>query len=301
MIIETDALSKTFRRHRAVDAIDLHVPEGAVFALAGENGAGKTTTLRMLVNILTPDRGAARVLGVDSRGLGRREFLRLGYVSENQVLPDRMTVGQYFGYVRVLYPNWDRALEADLRRRLSLPDGRTLGALSHGMRMKAMLAAALAFRPELLILDEPLSGLDPLVRDEVLEGLLHQADETTIVISSHELTELEGCATHMAFMDQGRLLFQEPVEAIGARFREISATLGDGVGIDVDLPRHWLLAECSAGLFRCVDTAFVDDTALLQQLILHVGAVRDVEARPMSLRDITKALMRAHRAQRDAA
>lgn len=244
MIIETEGLSKTFRGHDAVRHVSLSVPKGAVYALVGENGAGKTTTLRMLVNILTPDRGAALVLGVDSRHLARREFLRLGYVSENQTLPDRLTVAQYFRYLRSLYPNWDRRLEAELLGRFALPDDRALGNLSHGMRMKAMLAGALSFRPDLLILDEPLSGLDPLVRDEVMEGLLLQAEDTTILISSHELSEIEGAATHVAFMDRGRMLFAEPVDMVRARFREIMATLSDEDGVATGLPASWLARNC---------------------------------------------------------
>lgn len=298
MIIDTDGISKTFRRHDAVRHVSLSVPQSAVYALVGENGAGKTTTLRMLVNILTPDRGSARVLGVDSRRLARREFLRLGYVSENQTLPDRLTVAQYFRYLRSLYPNWDPRLEAELLARFALPADRPLGKLSHGMRMKAMLAGALSFRPELLILDEPLSGLDPLVRDEVMEGLLHQAEHTTILISSHELSEIEGAATHMAFMDRGRVLFQEPVDEVRSRFREITATVGDESDVAGDLPASWFVAERSRNTFRCVETAFVSDAEVLQKLILHVGAVGNVDVRPMSLREIAKSLMRAMRTAR---
>lgn len=298
MIIETEGISKTFRRHDAVRHVSLSVPEGSVYALVGENGAGKTTTLRMLVNILTPDRGSARVLGVDSRRLARPEFLRLGYVSENQTLPDRLTVAQYFRYLRSLYPNWDQLLEAPLLGHFALPRDRPLGKLSHGMRMKAMLAGALSFRPELLILDEPLSGLDPLVRDEVMEGLLHQAEQTTILISSHELSEIEGAATHMAFMDRGRVLFQEPVDAVRSRFREITATVGDESEVAGDLPASWLAAERSRSTFRCVETAFLSEADALQKLILHVGAVGNVDVRPMSLREIAKSLMRAMRTER---
>jgi ABC-2 type transport system ATP-binding protein len=297
MIIEADGLSKTFRRHDAVRHVSLRVPKGAVYALVGENGAGKTTTLRMLVNILAPDGGTALILGVDSRRLARRELLRLGYVSENQTLPDRLTVAQYFHYLRALYPNWDRRLEADLLGRFALPGDRRLGNLSHGMRMKAMLAGALSFRPELLILDEPLSGLDPLVRDEVMEGLLQQAEDTTILISSHELTEIEGAVTHLAFMDHGRVLFQEPVDVVNARVREITATLSDEGGVATGLPASWLAPELSRHTFRCVETAFVSDADVLQKLILHVGAVGHVDVRPMSLRDIAKSLMRAMRSQ----
>jgi ABC-type multidrug transport system, ATPase component len=298
MIIETEGISKTFRRHDAVRHASLSVPAGAVYALVGENGAGKTTTLRMLVNILTPDDGSARVLGVDSRRLARREFLRLGYVSENQTLPDRLSVAQYFRYLRSLYPNWDRRLEVELLTRFALPGNRPLGKLSHGMRMKAMLAGALSFRPELLILDEPLSGLDPLVRDEVMEGLLHQAEQTTIVISSHELSEIEGAATHVAFMDRGRVLFQEPVEIVRSRFREITATVGDEINVAGGLPASWLAAERSRNTFRCVETAFVSEAEVLQKLILHVGAVGNVDVRPMSLREIAKSLMLAMRTER---
>lgn len=295
MIIETENLTKRFRRHEAVHGVTLNVPKGAMFALIGANGAGKTTTLRMLVNILRPDRGAARVLGVDSTNLTHHDFLRIGYVSENQKLPDRLTVAQYFSYVRALYPNWDSGLEAELRNRFVLPPDRALGKLSHGMRMKTMLMAALSFRPELLILDEPLSGLDPLVRDEVMEGLLRQADETTIVISSHELSEIEGCTTHIAFMDQGRLLFQEPIESLSARFREVSVTLTETSHVASSLPPSWLSPESKHREFCYVETAFVSDDDLQQKLSAHVSDIHRLEARPMSLREISKALMRATR------
>jgi ABC-2 type transport system ATP-binding protein len=165
------------------------------------------------------------------------------------------------------------------------------------MRMKAMLVGALSFRPELLILDEPLSGLDPLVRDEVMEGLLQQAEQTTILISSHELSEIEGAATHMAFMDRGRVLFQEPVDEVRSRFREITATVGES-DVTGDVPASWLVAERSRNTFRCVETAFVSDAEALQKLILHVGAVGNVDVRPMSLREIAKSLMRAMRTAR---
>jgi ABC-2 type transport system ATP-binding protein len=223
MIIETENLTKTFRRHDAVQAVNLRVPEGATFALIGANGAGKTTTMRMLVNILAPDAGRAQVLGIDAQRISPADRHQIGYVAENQLLPDRLTIAQYFDYVRSLYPRWDGALERSLREQFDLPPDRALGKLSHGMRMKAMLTGVLSFRPKLLVLDEPLSGLDPLVRDEVMSGLLAQAGETTILISSHELSEIESCTTHVAFMVRGRLLFQEPIEVLAARFREVTA------------------------------------------------------------------------------
>ena len=294
MIIETLNLTKTFRRHDAVHELNLRVPEGATVALIGANGAGKTTTMRMLVNILSPDAGHARVLGMDSRRISPADRHRIGYLTENQLLPERLTIAQYFDYVRSLYPGWDRALEDSLREQFDLPPDRALGKLSHGMRMKAMLTGVLSFRPALLVLDEPLSGLDPLVRDEVMSGLLGQAGETTILISSHELTEIEGCTTHVAFMARGRLLFQEPIEALAARFRDVIVALTQPVERK-RLPETWLNVQVDAHALRYVDSAYVDEAKLRDELARTCGPVGHVEATPLSLRDISKALMRATR------
>jgi ABC-2 type transport system ATP-binding protein len=295
MSIECEGLGKRFGRYAAVRDLSLRVPAGSAFALIGTNGAGKTTTLRMLVNILQPDSGAARVLGVDSRRLAREDFERIGYVSENQALPERLTVAQYFDYLRALYSKWDADLERTLRRELDLPPERKLGKLSHGMRMKTILAAALSFRPAVLILDEPLSGLDPLVRDEMVDGMLRQADETTILISSHEITEIESFTTHCAFMHGGELAFQDSIEATLARFREIDVTLTGASKAPVETPKTWLNVELAERSLRFVDSAFENDDATRAALAARLGPVR-FSAEPMSLRDISKALMRARQA-----
>lgn len=297
MIIETDRLTKRFSRHEAVSELSLAVPEGAALALIGSNGAGKTTTLRMLVNILRPDSGSARVLGVDSTRLSHRDFMKIGYVSENLQLPERLSVEEYFRYLRALYPNWDAGLEHDLRKRFELPPDRTLGKLSHGMRMKAMLASVLSFRPALLILDEPLSGLDPLVRDEIMEGVLRQADETTIVISSHELAEIESCTTHVAFMSRGRLLFQETSDALGARFRDVSVVLSEPRTASAPVPDTWLSLQASDHVLRFVDAAFTDHQTLQSRVGALFGHIERCDAAPMSLREISKSLMRTSRAE----
>jgi len=294
MIIETENLTKKFRRHDAVEGVNLSVPEGATCALVGANGAGKTTTMRMLVDILAPDRGTARVLGIDSRQLKPQDRLRIGYLTENQTLPERLSVGQYLEYLRALYPNWDHALEKRLRAQFELPTSRPLGKLSHGMRMKAMLIGALSFRPKLLILDEPLSGLDPLVRDEVMAGILDQAGETTILISSHELTEIEGCTSHVAFMVRGRLMFHEPIDTLNARFREVSVTLGQAPVIK-GLPATWLNPQVDGLLLRFVDSAFAGDATLQEQARALFGPLQHFATTPLSLREISKALMRATR------
>ncbi len=209
MIVRADNLWKRFGRFDALQGLSFSVPEGSTFALLGANGAGKTTTIKVLMNIIEPTAGNATVLGVDSRAMSPRELAQIGYVSENQDMPGRMTVSAYIDYLRPFYASWDRALEADILGQFRLPPERRIKDLSHGMRLKMALACALPFRPKLLVLDEPFSGLDPLVRDEFMEGLMRRTGAMTILISSHELAEIEDLTTHVAFLDRGKLLFQE--------------------------------------------------------------------------------------------
>jgi ABC-2 type transport system ATP-binding protein len=299
MIIETQNLTKKFGKHDAVSGISLSVPEGATVALIGANGAGKTTTLRMLMNLLAADAGEARVLGVDSRRLTARDYSRIGYVSENQKLPPSLTTEQFFAYLRPLSSPWDRTVEDDIRRRFELQPGQKLAHLSHGMQMKVRLAAALPHRPALLVLDEPLSGLDVLVRDEVMGGLLAHSDETTVLLSSHELAEIESCATHVAFMDKGRLVIHESVEDVAARFREVTAGFAGDPKVSARLPEKWLTPEWNGRTLRFTTTAYTDDEELSRMLASLVGPLAHLSTDPMSLRDTSKALIRAYR--KDAA
>src|SRR4051794_31975025 len=133
MIVETRGLTKRFGRFEAVEDLNLSVPEGSVFALIGSNGAGKTTAIRLLMNILQADRGEANVLGTPSTRLGPADFQRIGYVSESQKLPDRLSLAHYFEYLRGLYPAWDLALEKQLCAQFDLPPTRKIRHLSHGM------------------------------------------------------------------------------------------------------------------------------------------------------------------------
>lgn len=299
MIIETHELTKRFGRHDAVRGVSLGVPEGAIVALAGANGAGKTTAVRMLMNLLQPDAGEARVLGVDSRRLTAREYSRIGYVSENQKLPVGLTTDQIFAYLRPLYSSWDGALEDNMRQRFELQPDRKIGYLSHGMRMKLCLAAALAHRPALLVLDEPLSGLDALVRDEVMGGLLAHSEGVSVLISSHELTELEGSATHIAFMDKGRLVVQDSLEAFAARVREVTAGFAGDPNLSAPLPETWLMPEWSGRTLRFTATAYAGDEDLSRTLASLAGPLVHLSAESLSLRDTSKALIRAYR--KDAA
>src|ERR1700730_8682417 len=141
--IQTFNLSKRFRRSPAVDALNLTVKEGSLYALVGANGAGKTTTIKILMNILVPTSGRAEVFGQESRKVRGRTFTQIGYVSENQEMPEWMTVNRLMDYLRPFYPGWDRELENTLVRQFDLPVGRKIGELSRGMKMKVALASSL--------------------------------------------------------------------------------------------------------------------------------------------------------------
>jgi ABC-2 type transport system ATP-binding protein len=275
-MLRTYNLTKRFRGTVALDGIDLDVPEGSVYALIGANGAGKTTAIKILMNILQPTSGSAETLGVDSRKLGPREFQSIGYVSENQELPEWMTVGYFLNYLKPFYPTWDDARALELLRQFDLPLDRKLKHLSRGMKMKAALASSLAYGPKLIVLDEPFTGLDPLVRDEFIEGLLESASEATIFISSHDMAEIESFSSHVGFLDNGKLRFSEEMAALSARFREVEVTLASTAALH-DCPPEWLQMEASGAV---------------KQLL---GEPRDIAIRALPLRQIFVTLAKSQR------
>jgi ABC-2 type transport system ATP-binding protein len=292
--ILTSKLSKTFRHNEAVHGLDLEVPAGAIYGLIGPNGAGKTTTIKVAMNILRPTAGFAQVLGVDSRRLSPREFARIGYVSENQEMPEEMTVGYFLRYLQPFYPAWDRQLADEMVRQFELPRDRRLAHLSRGMRMKAALTSSLAYRPEVLVLDEPFSGLDPLVRHEVIQGLLERAEGTTILISSHDVAEIESFASHIGYLENGRLGFSEEMAALTERFRQTEVILEAQPALPRDWPVTWLQPQASSAVVRFIDSQFDSERtpAEIQRLFPDV---RSFSFTPMPLKEIFVALALAGR------
>jgi ABC-2 type transport system ATP-binding protein len=296
-IIETHNLTRRFGRTEAVHELNLAVPTGSICALLGPNGAGKTTTLKLIMNLLRPSAGHAQVLGVDARRLGERELAQIGYVSENQQLPLWMTVRQFLDYCRPFYPAWDPALERNLLAQFQLPEDRHLKQLSRGMLMKAALLASLAYRPKLLVLDEPFSGLDPLVRDEFVRGVLEISaqGEWTVLVSSHDVEEVERLADRVALLDAGRLRLSEPTESLQGRFRRVELTGGVGPG---DAPVAAALDWAQSGqLSRFVATDYAGAASEQAWRERFPGAA--VNTQPMSLREIFVTLARNHRAATD--
>jgi len=289
--IHAEGLSKRFRNVSALDHLNLEVQEGAVHALVGPNGAGKTTAIKIFMNLITATSGQAQVLGMDSRTIRGKFYTQIGYVSENQELPEWMKVGALLEYLREFYPTWDIELETSLVKQFELPRQRKIKGLSRGMKMKLALASALAFHPRLIVLDEPFGGLDPLVRDQLIEGLLERAGEATVFLSSHDLAEIESFASHVSYLEEGKLRFSEEMTSLAARFREVEITLDKEQRLPSPLPESWLQAKAAGGVVRFVESRFEEErtAAEIQRLF---GDVKGVDYRAMTLRAIFLALAR---------
>lgn len=294
MMIDIRDLSKKYKNHEALRELSLSVPEGSALVVVGANGAGKTTMIKILMNLIEATSGTAQILGADSRRLSPKELAQIGYVSEDQRLPAKLTVAEYLNYLRPFYPTWDRQLEADTLEHFRLPQDRRIHELSHGMRVKMTLACALPFRPKLLVLDEPCSGLDPLVRDEFMEGLTEHAGEMTVLMSTHELSEVEGFGTDVAYIEEGRLMFQESMEALTGRVQEIRVTTSREMALRQPAPESWIGLKEAGNVVTFVHCEFIESDLEAQVRASIAGVVR-IEASPMPLRSIFVSLARAAR------
>lgn len=209
-VIEARNLTKAFRGGVvAVSGLDLAVPRGSVYGLIGRNGAGKTTTLRLLMGLLRPDQGEASVLGMSLWDAPHELRQRVAYVSQSQQLPGWMTLDELGRSNASLYARWDADLARGLARRWELPTKRPIAHLSGGEQRQSSILLALATRPEVLFLDEPAAGLDPIARRELLASLvdsLSRQDGCTIMFSTHYIGDLERIAEHVAMMDRGRIM-----------------------------------------------------------------------------------------------
>jgi ABC-2 type transport system ATP-binding protein len=299
-VIETHGLTRRFGALEAVADLTLQVPPGSVYALLGPNGAGKTTTIRMLMNIVEPTAGRAAVLGQPASRLGPQEFRRIGHVSENQELPSWMTVRQLIDYYAPFYPTWDREFCARLLQRFELGLDQKIRHLSRGMRMKTALLSSLAYRPELLVLDEPFTGLDPLVRDEFVSGVLELTEQQdwTVFVSSHDIDEVERLADWIGVLDAGRLYLSEPLETLQRRFRRIELTTAAPASAPVPAPPSWLSVETAGERVRIVNSQFQEHASEAEAKRAFGGA-QQLTVEPLSLREILVALARKFRLEGD--
>ena len=207
-IVDIRRVTRQFGNKTALNDLSLTVPRGGVFGLIGGNGAGKTTVIKHILGLLKAQTGTVRVFGLDPVANPVGTLGRIGYLSENRELPDWMCVCELMRYTQAFFPNWDEAYAEELRQAFDLDPKARIKTLSRGQRACAGLLVALAHRPELLVLDEPSSGLDPVVRRDILGAIIRTiADEgRTVLFSSHLLDEVERVADRVAIIHQGRIL-----------------------------------------------------------------------------------------------
>jgi ABC-2 type transport system ATP-binding protein len=215
-VVQLHDLSRRFGRKTALDGVTLSLSRGVVYGLVGANGAGKTTLIRHLLGLLRAQSGTVRVFGLDPVAQPVAVLSRIGYLSEENDLPVWMRVDELISYTRAFYPSWDDRYAEELRQAFALDPAARLRDLSKGQKARAGLIVALAHRPELLVLDEPSSGLDPIVRRDILGAVLrtvaHQG--RTVLFSSHLLDEVEQVADHVIMISEGRILESAPLAQI---------------------------------------------------------------------------------------
>lgn len=223
-VIQVRGLRRRFRKTYALDGIDLEVSRGCVFGLVGENGAGKTTLIKHLLGLLRAKEGTVRVFGMDPVRDAERVLARLGYLSEDRDIPHWMRVDELMRYMRAFYPSWDVQFAEELRETFGLDPEQRIKDLSRGQKAEAGLLAALAYRPELLILDEPSSGLDAVVRQEILAAIIRTvADEgRTVLFSSHLLDEVERVSDYVAMIHHGKVILAGSVDSVKESHRRLT-------------------------------------------------------------------------------
>ena len=215
-MIDISQLTRRFGPKTALDSVSLSLPRGAVYGLVGANGAGKTTLIKHVLGLLRAESGSVRVFGLDPVAEPVAVLSRIGYLSEEHDLPGWMRVGELIRYSRAFYSDWDDAYAEELRRAFELDPAARIRTLSKGQKARAGLLVALSHRPELLVLDEPSSGLDPIVRRDILGAVIRTiADEgRTVLFSSHLLEEVEEVADHVTMIAAGRIALSAPLEEI---------------------------------------------------------------------------------------
>ncbi len=244
-MVEVTALSYAYGRINALRDVSFTVPEGALCALLGPNGSGKTTLLQILSGLRRAGAGQAHVMGTDSHSLTLRQRGEIGYIAEGQPLPRWMRLDQLEAYLAPLYPTWDRALARELRVRFDLDPARRVGTLSRGEHMKAALLVALAPRPRLLVMDEPFTGMDALVKDDLVRGLLEWSGNEgwTVLLCSHDIGELELLADWVGFLDRGEMRLSEPIDVLRERFKRVTVVMDTDVAITTAADRGWMSLE----------------------------------------------------------
>lgn len=295
--VAVKSLTRRFGRKVALDEISLEITPGQVFGLVGENGAGKTTLIRHILGLLKAQSGSVRVFGTDPVSSPEQALVRIGYLSETRDLPEWMRVREVMLFTQPFFPNWDTAYAEELRTMFDLDPGAKIRTLSRGQKAQVGLILALAHRPELLVLDEPSSGLDAVVRRDILSAIIRTvADEgRTVLFSSHLLDEVELVADHVAMIHLGHVVMSEPLDTIKARHRFVTMKFPEAVPMP---PRVEGAISCD-GEGQEWTLLWDGDLSGAREAVQRLGA-RVIEEEPASLEDIFVARVRGHRAVKAA-
>ena len=215
-VVDVNDLSRSFGSKRALEGVSFHATAGQVYGLVGANGAGKTTLIKHLLGLLRAATGSVRVFGLDPVRDPVGVLGRVGYLSEERELPEWMRIDELMAYTHAFHPTWDVAYARELIDTFALDPARKIKELSKGMRAQAGLVAAVAHRPELLILDEPSSGLDAVVRRDILDAIVRAVadDGRTVIFSSHLLDEVERMSDHVTLIHAGRVTLSGPLDEV---------------------------------------------------------------------------------------
>jgi ABC-2 type transport system ATP-binding protein len=284
-IIETEALTKHYGKFEAVRELSLSVPAGSISGFLGQNGAGKSSTIKMLLGMMRPTSGSGRIfdLKIDRSDESIAIRKRAAFVSEDKRLYDYMTVEQIIRFTRSFFPRWRTDLEERLLREFGLPLERKIKKLSKGMRTQTALLLAFCRGAELLILDEPTEGLDPVNIEKVLELLVGFAAEgTTIFFSSHQIAEVEQIADHVFIIDKGRLLVDSPLDRMKEEYRRVNLvfeTAGQTPEFALDGIKRVSIDGRTVSLFASHNVESIVERA-------HALHATSVDVLPVSLKEI---------------
>jgi ABC-2 type transport system ATP-binding protein len=227
-VVDVTGVSRSFGQKRALDGVSFQAAEGQVYGLVGANGAGKTTLIKHLLGLLRATSGSVRVFGLDPVRDPVGVLRRVGYLSEEQELPEWMRIDELMRYTQAYHPGWDMAYARELLDTFGLDASKKIKDLSKGMRAQTGLVAAVAHRPALLILDEPSSGLDPVVRRDILDAIVRTVadDGRTVIFSSHLLEEVERMSDHVTMLHQGRVALDGALDDVRSAYRRSSVHFG---------------------------------------------------------------------------
>jgi ABC-2 type transport system ATP-binding protein len=220
-VIEVTELTRRFDSTTALDSVSLSMPRGAVYGLVGANGAGKTTLIKHILGLLRAQSGSVRVFGLDPVADPVGVLSRIGYLSEEHDLPGWMRVDELIRYSRAFRPTWDDAYAEELRQSFALDPAAKIKNLSKGQKARVGMLVALSYRPDLLVLDEPSSGLDPIVRRDILGAIIRTIahEGRTVLFSSHLLEEVEQVADHVTMINRGKIVLSASLDSIRASHR----------------------------------------------------------------------------------